>query len=117
KICARRFAAAIAAFGVDTYACGQVDLEVRERSVFYAIGWPESWRKFYLGSGLLERDPIVEALSHRHSAFTWAELKRDKRMSVLGTNALRLIAEHGWTEGLGVPIASAHPQRRGLVGL
>src|ERR1700694_494495 len=51
KACSHIFKKAVATFQVDTFACGEVDLEVRERTVLYVISWPESWRKFYMSSG------------------------------------------------------------------
>ncbi len=113
----RAFSAAAGARGIDTYACGQVDLNQRERSVFYAIGWPDAWRKFYLQSELMNRDPVIEALRRKTAPFTWADLRADRRMSPLGSEALRLIAGEGWTEGLAVPINVGPPWRRGLVSL
>lgn len=104
KTCTRLFQRTIATFDVDTFACGEVDLAVLERTVFYAIGWPETWRKFYLGSGLVRRDPLLDALKRHHTPFTWSELRRDRKLSTLGSEALRLLSDHGWTEGPAVPI-------------
>lgn len=80
----------------------------------YAVGWPDSWRKFYVGSGLVRRDPLVDALARRHAPFTWSDLRRDPKLSTVGSAALQLCAEHGWTEGLAVPIPRGD-QRFGLV--
>jgi DNA-binding CsgD family transcriptional regulator len=116
KACTRVFQKTIAAFGIDTFACGEVDLANLERCIFYAIGWPNSWRKFYLESGLVQRDPILDAMKRRHLPFTWSELRRDRKLSILGSEGLQLIAAHGWTEGLAVPIPRGD-YRFGLVSL
>jgi DNA-binding CsgD family transcriptional regulator len=116
KACARIFKRTIAKFEIDTFACGEVDLAHLERAVFYAIGWPESWRKFYVESGLIQRDPLLDALRQRHAPFTWSELRADRKLSQVGSEALRLCAEHGWTEGLAVPIPRGE-ERFGLVSL
>jgi len=63
KTCTRLFQRTIATFDVDSFACGEVDLAVLEQTVFYAIGWPETWRKFYVGSRLVRRDPLLDALN------------------------------------------------------
>jgi hypothetical protein len=42
KVCSRIFEKTIAAFGIDTFACGEVDLRALERTVFYAVGWPDA---------------------------------------------------------------------------
>ena len=114
--CARIFLAAIAPFGIDTFASGEVDLDLRERNVFYAIAWPDDWRKFYLASGFVERDPVVEALGRYREPFTWAQLRRDRAISAAGGEALQIFADHGWTDGLVVPIPRGD-KRFGLVSL
>jgi DNA-binding CsgD family transcriptional regulator len=114
--CASLFKNAVAYFGFDTFACGEVDTAHRNRNVFYIIEWPESWRKFYIGSGLIERDPLLGALSARRKSFTWSELRKERRLSQVGRDALRLAAEHGWTEGLVVSVTRGGT-RYGLVSL
>jgi DNA-binding CsgD family transcriptional regulator len=116
KICSQIFRGALAAFEINTFACGQVDLLVRERNVFYAIDWPETWRKFYLSAGVLQRDPLLDALKRRRKPFTWSELRSARAIVPIGSEALRLAAEHGWTEGLAVPIPHGK-NRCGLVSL
>ena len=114
--CSRVYRRALAEFDVDSFAVGEVDLSALERTVFYAIGWPDSFRKFYVEAGLVHRDPVVEGLRHRHTPFTWSELRRDRKLSVLGTEALQVLYDHGWTEGLAVPIPRGN-LRFGLIGL
>jgi hypothetical protein len=46
--CSARFMTEVAPFGFDSFACGEVDLRHRERTTFFAIHWPEDWRRFYL---------------------------------------------------------------------
>jgi DNA-binding CsgD family transcriptional regulator len=117
KACSRIFRKAVTAFKVTAFACGEVDLAAPERTVFYAIAWPDTFRSFYFGTGLNLRDPLLAALKGRHEPLTWAELQRDrKKWSVIGTKASQVLAEHGWTEGLAVPIPRGD-QRFGLVSL
>ena len=104
KACSRIFRKAIAAFKIDAFVCGEIDLAALERAVFYAIGWPDTWHKFYVGGGVILRDPVITALKQSHGPFTWSELQRDRESSALGTKVLQVVAEHGWTEGLAVPI-------------
>lgn len=114
--CADLFRAAIAPFGFDTFACGEVDLSDRSRNAFYIIDWPDKWREFYVGSSMIDRDPIVDALPVRREPFTWSDLRRGRGLSRAGREALDIIAEHGWTEGLVVPLPLG-PDRFGLVSL
>jgi DNA-binding CsgD family transcriptional regulator len=79
QTCSRIYRKALAAFDVDSFAVGEVDLSALERTVFYAIGWPDSWRKFYVEAGLVHRDPVVEGLRHRPAPFTWSELRKDRK--------------------------------------
>jgi DNA-binding CsgD family transcriptional regulator len=115
-ICARIFQDAIAAFDSDAFVCGEVDLRALQRTVFYVIHWPESWRKFYLESGLLRRDPLLDMLKGRHEPLTWTELRQAGKWASVGTQALQIIADYGWTEGLAVPIPRGD-RRFGLVSL
>jgi LuxR family transcriptional regulator, quorum-sensing system regulator BjaR1 len=114
--CSRLFAKAIAAFDIHAFASGETDLAAFERTVFYATGWPDSWHKFYVGSGLIRRDPLLTALKQSHGPFTWSELRREGKWPAIGTRGLQAVAEHGWTEGLVVPIPRGD-QRFGLVSL
>ena len=115
--CTKAFIDALAAYGIDTLAAGEVDLANKELVVFFAIEWPESWRRFYLSSALQERDPVVGSLAHYGSTpFTWTDLRNDRRVPELGTRALELSAKHGWTEGLVVPLPRGGT-RYGLVSL
>lgn len=106
----------IAPFGFVTFACGELDLSDRDRSVYYVIDWPESWRRFYLNSRLIERDPIIDSLAYRHEPFTWSDLRNLRKFGKAGREALRLLASHGWVEGLVVPLPGAFG-RMGLVSM
>jgi len=110
---AKVFRAAIAPFGFVTYACGELDFKDRDRSVYYVVDWPDSWRNFYLKSKLIERDPVIDSLAYRHEPFTWSDLHRDRKFGKAGRAALKLLASYGWVEGLVVPL----PGGSGRVGL
>ncbi len=114
--CGALFRDAIAPFGFDTFACGELDLMDRDRAAFYIIGWPEAWRRFYLESGLIERDPVVDALQARREPFTWTDLRKDNTLARLGTEALNRAAASGWVEGLVVPL-SRGDHKVGLVSM
>jgi DNA-binding CsgD family transcriptional regulator len=115
--CIAVFRATLDRCGIDTFASGEVDLRFRSRSVFHAIGWPEDWRNYYFSSGLVHRDPLVGALEHRISPFTWMELRADRTLPHVGTQALERAAEAGWTDGLVVPLPRGGGQRVGIVSL
>ena len=102
--CGRLFRATIEPFGFDTFACGVVDLSNRQRSTFYIIDWPDAWKRFYLGSGLIERDPLVDELAVRRAPYTWSELRADRKFPKVGRQALDMAAAAGWTEGLAIPL-------------
>ena len=42
--CSAAFREAIAPYGFDTFACGEIDLDDLDFSTFYALDWPERWR-------------------------------------------------------------------------
>lgn len=102
--------------GIDTFAAGEIDLRHRARSVFHVLDWPEDWRRYYFGSGLVNRDPLLSALEKRTGPFTWSELRADRTLPRLGTEALERAAEAGWTDGLVVPIPRGG-QRVGIVSI
>ena len=114
--CTKLFLEVLRPYKVEILACGEVDLAVMERTVFFVIEWPDDWRKFYLSSGFVGHDPVVAALAHRQGPFTWSELRGDRQLSLAGTEALQRISDHGWSEGLVVPIPRGG-SRYGLVSL
>ena len=95
--CFRRF---IKPFHIDTFTSGEVDTAVRRRAVFHAMEWPDRWRTYYFQSGLVEHDPLIEALPLMGSTFTWDELRARRALSVAGTEAINRIAAEGWVDGL-----------------
>jgi len=110
------FSSYISQFHVDTFSSGEIDLTNRKRTVFHAMEWPDRWRTYYFQSGMLQHDPVVEALANNEGAFTWNELRSRRGLSIAGTDALTRIAAEGWADGLVVPLhrGGAH---YGLVSL
>lgn len=105
------FRAALTPLNIDTFSAGDVDTAHRNRAVFSVVDWPESWTKFYFSSGIIDRDPLVENLSlYGGRPFTWAELRGDRRLAQLGTEALDMAAAAGWRDGLVVPIKRGSTQ-------
>ncbi len=114
--CAKLFLEVLRPYQVEIFASGEVDLAFKERTVFFVIEWPNDWRHYYLSSGLVEHDPVVAALAHRQGPFTWSELRTDRQLSSAGTEVLQRLSDHGWTEGLVVPIPRGGT-RFGLISL
>jgi DNA-binding CsgD family transcriptional regulator len=114
--CADLFRSVIAPLGFDSFACGLVDTRDRDLSVFYILEWTDRWRRFYMSSGMIERDPVVAALATRREPFTWSDIRRDLAYSLVGRAALDLVAAEGWTEGFVVPLFQGL-YRMGLVSL
>lgn len=114
--CGALFRATIAPFGFDTFACGEVDVQDRDRSTFHIIDWPDGWQRFYFSSGLIARDPLVDEIAARDAPFTWSELRTDRKFAKAGRQAIDLAAAAGWTEGLVVPLQQAG-NRIGIVSM
>jgi len=112
--CAALFRDAIAQYGFDTFACGEVDTVERNRCVFYVVGWPPAWLDVYVKSGFIEHDPVVERAKRQALPFTWSELLADKTLSMKSRGVLQAAAGFGWTEGLAVPFTRTET-RFGLV--
>ena len=112
----RSFKSFVEPFEIDTFACGKLKLTDRRLNTFFVIEWPDSWRKFYFKSGLINRDPIIEYLKEATGPFTWSELRQNRLLAKVGSEPLRGAAERGWTEGLVVPVETGGPVM-GLVSL
>jgi LuxR family transcriptional regulator, quorum-sensing system regulator BjaR1 len=102
--CAALFKTFVAAYNVDVFACGEVDLDNKGLSFFYFVEWPEAWRKFYVAANLVARDPIVEGARQYRSPYTWTDLRRDRRWDRGAAEVFRLTRLHGWYDGLVVPV-------------
>lgn len=109
----RRF---IKPFHIDTFTSGEIDTAARQRNVFHAMEWPERWRAYYFQSGLLNHDPLIDALPVMGATFTWSELRARRALTAAGTEALNKIAAEGWVDGLVVSLHRAGTHY-GLVSL
>lgn len=112
--CSALFQEAVARFEIVAFACGEIDLAERTRNVMFIAEWPQAWIDYYVKSGFIERDPIVNALRVYRKAFSFGDILRDRRFSRLDREALRAAAEYGWSRGLAVPVARGG-ERFGLV--
>jgi LuxR family transcriptional regulator, quorum-sensing system regulator BjaR1 len=103
--CAALFKTFVAAYNVDVFACGEVDLDNKDLTVFHIIEWPEKFRKFYHAANLVERDWVVEGLRHFNAPYTWTDLRRQRTLDPAGAETVRrLVRQYGWRDGLVVPI-------------
>ncbi len=114
--CAELFRDAVAQFGVEGFACGELDLDDRDRNVMFIAEWPQAWVRFYVKSGFLKRDPVVNAVTLYRKPFSFGDIVRDARFSNLDRDTLRAAAAQGWTQGLAVPVPRGG-SRFGLVVL
>ena len=67
--CADLFRETVAKFGIHAFACGEIDLADRSRNVMFIAEWPKAWVRYYLKSGLVDHDPILNAASLPHRLF------------------------------------------------
>jgi DNA-binding CsgD family transcriptional regulator len=114
--CADLFKQTVAKCGIHAFACGEIDLAECDRNVMFIAEWPKAWIRYYLKSGLVDRDPILNALQVCRSAFSFSDIRRARRFSNLDRAMVCAAAEHGWARGLAVPIARGGT-RFGLVTL
>jgi DNA-binding CsgD family transcriptional regulator len=105
---------AVARFDIVAFAYGEIDLADRARNVMFIVEWPKAWIDYYVKSGFIEQDPIVNALKVYRKAFSFGDIIRDRRFSRLDRKALRVGVEYGWSRGLAVPVARGG-ERFGLV--
>jgi LuxR family transcriptional regulator, quorum-sensing system regulator BjaR1 len=112
--CSALFKDVVAGFGMVAFACGELDLADRDRSVMFIAEWPQAWRRYYEKSGLVKRDPLINAVAFYRRPFEFADIVRDPRFSNADRDLVRAAAEHGWSRGLAVPVARGG-SRYGLV--
>ena len=113
--CADLFKQTVAKFGIYAFACGEIDLAERDRNVMFIAEWPKAWVRYYLKSGLVDSDPILNSLQVAAALFrsaTFAAIS-DSRTSTVRWSAQRLSMDG---LGLAVPI-SRGGTRFGLVTL
>jgi hypothetical protein len=114
--CADLFKETVAKFGMHAFACGEIDLADRERSVIFVAEWPKDWIRYYVKSGFIHRDPILNTLEKRRRAFSFDDICRDLGFPNLDREFVRAAADQGWAQGM----AAAVPRggtRFGLVTL
>jgi DNA-binding CsgD family transcriptional regulator len=103
--CSALFKDAIARFEIVAFACGEIDLADRGRNVMFIAQSPEAWLRYYVKSGFIDRDPVVNAVAFYRKPFEFADIVREPRFSNCEREALRAAAEYGWSRGLAVPVA------------
>jgi len=103
--CAALFKGAVSQFEMVAFACGEIDIADRDRNVMFIAEWPEAWLHFYVKSGFVNRDPVVNAVAFYRKPFEFADIVREPRFSNGEREALRTAAEYGWSRGLAVPVA------------
>jgi hypothetical protein len=103
--CSDLFRETVGRFGIIAFACGEIDLADRDRSVMFVAEWPKAWIRFYVKSGFIKRDPVLNAVTLFRKPFLFGDIVHDTRFSSLEREAVRAAADHGWTQGLAVPIA------------
>jgi len=116
EACGRLFKDAVAPHGFVAFACGELDLADRDRNVMYIAEWPADWKRYYFESGFIHRDPIINALNVFRRPFAFGDIVRDPRFSNLDDELLRTATEHGWSQGLVLPVARGGA-RFGMVSL
>jgi LuxR family transcriptional regulator, quorum-sensing system regulator SdiA len=112
--CSALFKDAVSQFEIVAFACGEIDLADRDRNVMFIAEWPERWLRYYVKSGFIDWDPLVEAVALHREPFELADILGKPRFSNADWQALRTAAEYGWDRGLVVPFARGG-MRFGLV--
>jgi DNA-binding CsgD family transcriptional regulator len=116
EACATLFRKTISQYGFNCFASGEVDTVHRNRSMFYIVDWPQRMVDYYVLSGYVERDPLLDEIKRIMRPFSWSNLRRDGFVSKAGKNMLDRVAAEGWTEGLAVPFPRSET-RFGLVSM
>ena len=75
--CAPILLDAVAPYGFDAAACGEVDLSDRDRNVMYFAEWPPDWKRYYFEQDFIHRDPVLNALAIFRGPFTFGDIVRD----------------------------------------
>lgn len=102
--CSALFKDAVSPFQILAYACGELDLAHRDRNVMFIAEWPKAWLRYYVKSGFIERDPLVNAVAFYRQPFEFVDIIRERRFSSVDREAVRAAVDHGWSRGLAVPM-------------
>jgi DNA-binding CsgD family transcriptional regulator len=114
--CADLFKETVAKFGMHAFACGEIDLADRERSVIFAAEWPKAWIRYYVKSDFIHNDPILNTLEKRRETFSFDDICHDLGFPNLDNEFVRAAADEGWARGIAVAIPRGGT-RFGLVTL
>lgn len=110
------FRGLLSGYGLNGFACGEVDLGDWRRTVFIAVEWPGDWLSFYAEEGLAKFDPVVSTLLRCRSPFTWADVQAESMRTRAAWRAFEAARDFGWREGLVIPLPRGGT-RRGLISL
>ena len=91
-------------YEVGKFASGEIDLQKRQRIVFFGMQWTDAWRAFYLKNDYLERDPLLRFVDKTEEPFTWQELLKTSRLTEDERGIFREVSKHGWVDGFVLPI-------------
>ena len=98
----------IGPFGMDCVAIGELPSQGNSRlSPFFHTTWPKSWFELYVEHGLVAEDAIFAKAREATLPFTWSEIAEELNTVDSGRSdfgLMDLVREHGWTDGLVVPI-------------
>ncbi len=115
--CKALFRAEIEPFRFRTFACRETDISNRGRTLFYVKHWPTAVERFYQQrAGFADRNPVLDALSSRSAAFTWADLREDRSFARAGQDAIDMLTAQGLQDGFIVPLP-AGGSRVGIVSM
>lgn len=95
-----------ARFGYDVFALGAPP-RGKDFAGYFHSTWPQHWLDLYVAEGLVASDPMPLAAAVNLLPFTWSDLVAGRAGITLTEDQLRaprLGADHGWREGLCVPI-------------
>ena len=117
RACTDLFRAEIEPLRFQAFACREIDTSNRSRTIFYVKHWPSAVERFYQQRArFAERNPVLDAVSSRQAAFTWADLRADRSFARAGQDALDMLAAQGLQDAFVVPLP-AGGSRVGIVSM
>jgi hypothetical protein len=102
--CADLFRETVAKFGMHAFACGEIDLADRDRNVIFIAEWPRAWIRYYVKSGFIHRDPILNTLQKRRGPFSFDDICHDLGVAKLDREFVQAAAHEGWARGMAAAV-------------
>lgn len=98
------FRRAASQFGYSTVVVGELPAVRGKFPAFFRSTWSPAFVEEYVGEGLIETDPSVEAGRERILPVRWSDLLDERRAKGGDLRHFDIIRAHGFPQGIAIPV-------------